>query len=726
LGPRINEFLRKYRPENINELNSTQRAEFIDKLTNLRDALDKYQKGSSHNKPRGHIRHALSYIGRLFKRLSKRTPSRPMSLSQPLTLARPIPEQQNAPNLRSQVVNDVQPSQSTPQSFQVRIPVQTVTAKRAVSSKASIVSKTVFASMLSELLKNITEAVVRDSVRGLNKKQKQNKSTQREIFESVVEKLNSLAFLSKYNLSAKARATENRAQFKAEDKLEDKSKVAFSKESQRATASGQVIFKTLFDSKGNVVGIEIAGKLKQPEILEATRQAVNLRPNKMVPALTAAAVEAVKNNPKMTFQVLDFVAKTLSQAASANRVDLNVSAARAMQLVVGEVVHTLLSIPDSPGSVAHSYISAKDRSNIAYQVLQKYPKAVLPVLQDINVRANEAGNLNVKRATYTIARRIIQTESVQREILGNFAQNARSPLITKLSSTELGRGMIVKAAEGLIEKVKSGSVKGRMATIVKQILLANSNKFNGNITFETASSFLNAVGKIKLYSDIARTTNRRGKSKKSKPERTINYFSKSYRSYSRPKRTKLKLQPAVRKRLDSIAKEVSRISEESNLIVPNTLVNRIKEHQASIAGTTQAAPATNNPVAGHFTPPETSPRARAELARADALEAAVKESAPLAAINPLNPQAEQATVKRNPMLQLINEIWRLLEVASYDKAATEVKKAIRKLKEANNGIKSILTAMEKFDPLALDPLYEVDLARRLKKIKEEQNAHAAA
>lgn len=691
--------LPKYSYQQLRQLSQAELDKLSTKVETLRTTLDIYQSRGKRLINRQKLTEAYENILHLARTIGKISKGKHAARPQRRPRYNPRIHQQHSRALRNQVLMERGSSASQqPHSLRIQIPIQVIrkTSRpeveyitKPVAEKSRIEAAGTILQILSRLLIALSLKKVLPSL-----KAKKGKKAVRSEIERALEELNSNSTLTRFVAKIKVKDKSQKR-----TKTKEKSKATISIESQKSSGSGQVIYKTILDGKGNIIGIEIIGKIEKP--VETARNVVNRAPVEMIPILTEASVEAVRNNPKATFEVLDFVSKALSRNAEIAKISLapdqTLMPSHAMQTIVGEVVHTLISKPDSPIDLA---VSAKERMDIALKVLQKHHEVALPILLKENVYTPSARNLILKLA---------QNRAIQNHILNSSRAEPESRLVSALSTSEVGREVIIKTAQGLINRAKAKPTSITLTSqIVSAITLNNPTKFSArNLTFETAKELCKVVSKTKQCYELAGVKQLR-KRIKTTGKKPINYYSRRYKPVAKAK--KVLPRPKISQLKKAVA-DLSKTAKKSNLLLPDKLVKHL---QAGLAGlnipvTPQAAPATNLPL------PEKSAQATSMERILAALEAETSKnevSAPNSGIaSSVSNTREKIDGMRIVMDKIKGMVWNPNPVV----AATELNNLLKKLKEANGSILEVAAAIENKDIKAFIPLFNADLIRRIEK-----------
>lgn len=628
---------------------------------------------------------------------------------------------------RNQVLNKKSTAQINhdlrSQSLNVRIPIQTARSK--ASRPITEISRVETTNPILRILGKLLIALAKRKIVSLRSARKAHKMTQKEI-EAAIRELNLLFGSNIFSRAIRLKERGKKSR-KAENKAEEKAKVAYSKVSQKSNEPGAIVFKIKYDGKGNIVGIEIVGRIKENEAVSAAKKATNIDPKEMVPLLTEAAVEAVQNNPKSTFAVLDFVAQALSRNLENTPVSIAPNQAltpsRAMEMVVGKVVQTLISKPGSPIDLS---ASVKERIEIAHKVLEKYHSIALPILLQMDSSQSVKG----------LIQKLAQTTAVQNHIIDSARVKPDSQLIAALSASAAGRAVIVQTAQSLVTRANTkATAKTLTSKIVRSIGLVNPEKFGllkevqanpSTAQFAIARELLTTVSRAKQINEKIKVPK-----PKTQPRRKTNYYGSKFQSL--PKKPKInqrlmatlkKLPAEDRTELRRSAEELVRTSKNSsNLLIPETLIKQAKQLQAGVAALAPPAIAQNAPAsieAPRATPKPVDP----DKLYLEHLERSLKAD-PLNAIAKETPSALDKT--KALMIRAETLIFRLVAERVKDPKAilAEIIKIKKQLKLANTSIRQIAEAIKSNKPTAYVPVYNADLVERNRQREKKEELLAA-
>ncbi|MEA3492796.1 MAG: hypothetical protein U9R38_00230 [Candidatus Margulisiibacteriota bacterium] len=708
------ENLPKYTYQQLRELDKTTLEKLLNKVDALKETLHDYQSRGKRSINRQKLTEAFENLSRLSRTIDKICRKKPLFKPYRKPHYNLRAHQQHNGVLRNQffMKRGRNPGHKS-HSLHIRIPIQVIKNKvktsrsevehitKPVAEKSRIEAAGTILQILSRLLIALSLKRALPSL-----KAKKGKKAVRSEIEKALKELNSNSTLTRFAANTKVQA-----QPQSRKEAKGKAKATLSIESQKSSGSGKIIYKTILDGKGNIIGIEIVGKIEKP--VETARNAVNRAPAKMIPILTEASVEAVRNDPNATFKVLDFVSKTLSKADPTTRVPVKLSAPHAMEVILGEVVHTLLTMPESSLGISNKHLTAQTKQGIVADVLARYPGAALPVLLSEYNRVPATG----KQVLENLSLKIAQTKPVQEQIVQALGNGSAAQVIT---STKLGKNVVVQTANNLIRQAKgSKTILGR---IVSSVVLENSAKLSAKgMTFETARDFITMVSNLREYRNLAKSRNPKARANNKK----IDYFARA--SYARNLKAKRKPKPQFSvkeaRRLETLARRIDQIARTSNLIIPKPLHNRVREHAAGVANVTRPAPVQNAPISGSHLQPEHS-ATRSMESIVNALEVEKARLGPVEAIKSATESTAKTVISGNKILASILE--RLVRDPSSTDGEIRAKVAeyVKELKKSKLRYNEVIAALEGVDPQGAEatvPIYDVDALLRFKRDRKQDN-----
>jgi hypothetical protein len=419
----------------------------------------------------------------------------------------------------------------------------------------------------------------------------------RDALENAVKELNEQIARSVLEAKTKADPEMRRERDERIDR-QDESKVTekATKESPATTGTERITCQLVYDKKGNVVRIEISGKVKA---VETARELVASRPAEILPIITEAALRLIEKNPGSQPEIVKFISEILAQpgakpvAAPAAETaakpipvqSVNSPLSWATEPVLHEIIRSLIT---EPKAIVESHF------DIARTILERSPEAALPMLLKEHAAAKEPA---VRAALESLTLEVARSAEGQKCVLNAFAKGEEKPLI----SSEIGHKVIIQTVQNMIKaaspqpvaKAAEISLKGKDSTeqlVQISQLVATANKLKitpEGMKLSTAQSFL------RLVAQTQRVIRLIGNKSLSRLEKRMNAKEKpaisSASSWNKAGRSTRRARVAQKSRTVNsrhALRELVQNAEESKLAIPKELFYIIGNHYAGLAGLT--------------------------------------------------------------------------------------------------------------------------------------------
>lgn len=282
------------------------------------------------------------------------------------------------------------------------------------------------------------------------------------------------------------------------------------REAPRSAESERITVRVVYDTKGKPVRIEIAGRMREPELAETARQALKEKPVETLPVLVETAIRLMEKKPEYRSEILQFVSKTLSQVVpgETETVRTATTSTPAAEAVLEEIINTLIVAPEKTSQVLPSgqsvtVVNVKPeaqaqrdaRIEVARAILQKSPEAALPILLKAHARASRIDPQQeaVKRIVAEVTENLVQTEGGQKYVLAAFAQGKQKPLV---ASQALGHKAIIQTVQNIITGVTAKD-KARAKTQVQAAAVNFAGKSQSE-QLTQISRMVASVNRVKL------------------------------------------------------------------------------------------------------------------------------------------------------------------------------------------------------------------------------------
>lgn len=484
------------------------------------------------------------------------------------------------------------------------------------------------------LLRYITESLRKHFVEKL---ERTGELTKREIEEAIKEINEKLAEIFE-------RKENKKFDIKSALPVSNNAREIPSQETSEAI-NNEVTSRLTYDRNGNLIKVEVKSKAKPKELSAICAKILNSYQPKEIIALVKIAAQMITSETKAEIQ--DFVstisrnltqellpdknssyskqlaAELIREVACKIELSSNISADHKqakLTFVNNSESQTSPSDLNLPKEKEPSPLPSKSEANNLAQLTAKVfstsPETFIPLLNELY---QSTSNHNEKEAIKLIISNLAQTQEGENYVIKNIQR-------PHLSTTEIGKEIILSVAKNFIEKTKAYPLTNFSSReqIVKS-LLASNPQIAANLDYKFARSFIEIINNIQ----IAIEPPRKGKNVKS---------SRKVVSFPRNNKTpitaaKIIAQKALRQgknleRAKAIQK-VLKIAREEGLIIPKTIIENI---YAALVGI--SVPITRADVPRLLSLPQ-------ESASASSLRRIVSA---------LETQIAKAAIKKDPML----------------------------------------------------------------------------
>lgn len=313
--------------------------------------------------------------------------------------------------------------------------------------------------LLRMVLSSLTERLLKEIVR---EAEKTGRIAQHEILKAV-ERVNDRSIRLPIEVEAKDHPELQRERNEA---LEDiRAREESSATEKKPTGSERITYRVVYDRNGNVARIEVEGKLKEAEIVEALKGLVLARPAETIPHLVEAAsrllTEFKESRPEIARIVSEIVKLVYDRGRTASpRTDrttvprvaetvprLLESAAREIERTpenrseitsfIAETIGKLFGTSETTvlrdiirilTTESRTATESAVRYEVARKVAEQAPQAGLPVLLKAYARASATGNTAVRQALEPIILEAARSEEGVKYVLSATSSSAKNPL----------------------------------------------------------------------------------------------------------------------------------------------------------------------------------------------------------------------------------------------------------------------------------------------------------
>jgi len=490
--------------------------------------------------------------------------------------------------------------------------------------------------LLRMVLSSLTERLLKEIVR---EAEKTGRIAQREILKAV-DRVNDRSVRLPIDIEVKDHPELRRERNEA---LEDiRAREESSATEKKSTGSERITYRVVYDRNGNVARIEVEGKLKEAEIVDALKGLVLARPAETIPHLVEAAsrllTEFKENRPeiarivseivKLVYdrgrsasprtdrttvpRVAETVPRLLESAAreiertSENRAEITTFVAETIGKLFGTSETTVLrDIIRILTTESRTATENAVRYEVAQKVAEQAPQAGLPVLLKAYARASATGNTTVRQALEPIILEAARSEAGVKYVLSATSSSAKNPLTsnpdisTKIynqtAETVRARATATSATATTAAPAAAAKPAADQMLIVSRMVAESSPKATGQQFLETVTRVeraLKAAGVKKLKTPKQLRAQLRA-------ERRAVPYAKAGRATVGAPRPLRKAVPAAKIITAREAlRELQKVTDSGKIAIPKELVQNI------CLGLVSAGLVPKNIFAGSFAAPQ--------------------------------------------------------------------------------------------------------------------------
>ncbi|MBN2057219.1 MAG: hypothetical protein JW782_00255 [Candidatus Saganbacteria bacterium] len=387
---------------------------------------------------------------------------------------------------------------------------------------------------------------------------------------------------------------------------------------EQAARDNRLVCEVVYDREGNVVRVEVRGRLEQRDLVRTTRELMDRKPADTLPQLIETAIRAISREPAKRAEIVNFISELFARtpnAAEAGKANaprpVAVPAARPQQQIAGNIgwasepilVELIRSLLVEPKQIVEQQfasvnnnrqITPQAATELAATILSQSAREALPVLLKEHAKVART-NPTARAALEQVIAQVSQTSAAREYVMAAFAKGETQPLV----SSEIGHKVVVQTVQAIMAearqqqtqaKAASASLKSRsqqeqLTAISQMIASANYAKLpSEQLTIKTARAFLEFVAQTQKVIKIIGPRNlsklEKIEAKQSKqPVRSTPLGGKSAR-----KKAPAKMSRTVRSR--QALRELIQNAEDANLLIPKHLFYIIGNHYAGLAGLT--------------------------------------------------------------------------------------------------------------------------------------------
>jgi hypothetical protein len=362
--------------------------------------------------------------------------------------------------------------------------------------------------LLRMVLSSLTERLLKEIVR---EAEKTGRIAQREI-QNAIERVNDRSIRLPIEVEAKDHPELRRERNEA---LEDiRAREESSATGKKSTGSERITYRVVYDRNGNIARIEIEGKLREAEIVEALKGLVLARPAETIPHLVEAANRLLSEFKESRPEITRIVSEIARQAHDRNVpvtpsqiVPRLLESAALDTTFVAETIGKLFGTSETTVLRDIIRILTASESSVRYEVAQKVaeqaPQAGLPVLLKAYARASATGNTAVKQALEPIILEAARSEAGVKYVLSATASSAKNPLTSnpEISAKIYNQTAEVVRAQATAAPAAAAKPAADQMLIVGKMIAESSPKATGQPFLETVTRVeraLKAAGVKKL------------------------------------------------------------------------------------------------------------------------------------------------------------------------------------------------------------------------------------